>query len=330
MNHKSKKIVIFQEFSTDESTLLNKNLRKVDFSTLTSEDKEFIQDCLENKKIRSYKSKLIQTEISNGYSQVYYLQMNPKRRKIEKFNFSSYNNYNYRFMNKEKSCCKAFTKKCFIFLYNIAKISVLLLIAILTYLLIALSHLKWPKAKDKSKSDCDDNPDGPGCCSCEEIKEKSESMKNRLKDSIKNSEAAASKANIENMMQVGVIGSLLGSPFPEDTRMAEEKELIESMENNTTRISNKLQVFENLHMFGCECQKLKEKYAYFNRYMAGRLRDAFGSRTNVDMKLIDKIKTYNNHLKHEKICETSYGKKLTQYIADITDLVYAEAGRFIS
>ena len=256
---KVKKFIIFQEFSHKESILFNKNLRKVNFSVLSSKDKEYIQNCLENKKIKPYSSKLIQAEIHSKFSQVYFIRLKPIKNKISKLCLSGAENYNYNFINKKKKYCKTFIKKSFVFLYNLAKISVLLLIAILTYLLIAFSKIKWPNFDNKDKDDkskCDDDPNAPGCCSCEEIKEKSESMGDRIKQSIQNAEAQASKGRMKNMVHVGAIGNMLGVPFIENDRIKQEEETFETIEKNVDKLENKMNLLERNNFFLCDCDEI--------------------------------------------------------------------------
>lgn len=330
MKSNFKKVIIFQEFNVGGAKMLNKNLHKINFRDLSTEDRQFIQNCLQKNTISAYSSELIQTELREGFSQAFYRQFDSSRQKAAKFEFSRYNNFNYRFANKQKSCFRGCVKKTFRFIYNLAKISVLLLIAILTYLLIALSKLKWPKAGDKDKSKCDDDPDAPGCCSCEEIKEKSESMKDRIRESIRNAEAQASKGRGQNMAQIATIGALLSVPFAHDTRAHEEKELVDSMSQNLSKIETKIGTLRNTHLFGCDCKKIDIDYYNFNKDIDERLIEEYGPTVNTSMRLIDKINKYTNHLKSKAMCDNDFGESLTNYTASVAEAIYTDPSRLFN
>jgi ferredoxin-NADP reductase len=331
MQFKQKKIVIFQEFPTEETIIFNKNLRKVDFKVLNEQDREYIQKSLENKKIESYSSDHLESDIHEDYKQVYYICNNPRRRKIKKMKLSNHENFSYKFRNEQKAYCKSFFKKSFSCLYNLAKLSLLLLIGILTYLLIALSHIKWPEFNKKKddKSKCDDDPGAPGCCSCEEIKEKGESMSHRIKNSIRNSEYSASKDRLKNLATVGSISALVSVPFSDNIRTKEEGQVLDSMTKNIDRIQEKIDRLDDRHLYGCDCDGLYKEIREFRNYIYDKLVYDCKINVNENDPLVDYIKKYTDHLKKKHICEPEFGEKLTKMVGQLADNIYSDQMRLI-
>lgn len=332
MKTRTKKYVIFQEFPSSSKTIFNKNLRKINLTKLTEADREYIQSCLRSSKITPYSSDNLEVEITEGFSQVYFLCRNPRLRKINKMKLSNHENFTYKFSNQKKAFFKTFCKKSMSFIYNLTRILVLILIGILTYLLIALSHLKWPEfnKKDKDKSKCDDDPNASGCCSCEEIKEKGESMSKRVKNQIKDSEYMASKERLKNLTTVGAIGTLLSVPFSNQRRTEQEQQILDSMEKDMETISSKISKLERTHLYGCDCTGLHEKFNAYRSDIQFKLRNDCKLDVDESAKVSDYVQQYTKYLKQHHICEPEFGQSLTEMVGKVADSVYSGQERLIT